>query len=157
MAGYQGYSKSNNAVAAEEDGRYPASTLAKRLGVKTGAIKALMSPSEWHHTSSRYNKTNFYDETEALEMIGDLQAWQEPSKGLEVLEKCNVTWLEWGGTRKHPKATERTIENVVVTIKGEWATFERKVTDSLTISIRKKLTTKGFRVMQGTKMIVDNR
>lgn len=61
MAGYAGYSKSNNAIAAEAEGRFPASVLARKLGVKTGAIKALMSPGEWHHTSKRYNVTDYYD------------------------------------------------------------------------------------------------
>lgn len=155
MAGYHGFSKSNNAVAAEEDGRFPASVLAKRIGVKTGAIKALMSPSEWHHTSSRYNRTNYYDEAEALEMINGLKAWDEPSKGVAEYEGCTVTWLEWSGTRKHPKASERKAEDVTVTIKGEWATFEAKATASLTIAMRKKLTTRGFCVVQGTKIIVN--
>ena len=155
MAGYHGFSKSNNAVAAEEDGRFPASVLAKRIGVKTSAIKAMMSPSEWHHTSSRYNRTDYYDESEAIEIISDLKAWQEPAKDLAVYEECTVTWLEWSGTRKHPKATERQAENVTVTIKGEWATFGRKVTSTMTVAMRKKLTTKGFRVLQGKKNIVN--
>lgn len=142
MAGYCGFSKSNNAVAAEEDGRFPASTLAKRLGVKTGAIKALMDSYEWHHTSSRYNKTDYYDEQEALEMIDALRAWKQPAKDEATYSGCKVTWLEWGGTRKHPRACEMTTENATVTIKGEWATFEHRGR-----AIRKKITTRGFQVV----------
>jgi len=68
MAGYSGYSRSNNAVAAERDGRFPASTLAARLrafrrfrGCTASDIKWLLEPSEYHHTSKRYNCTDFFD------------------------------------------------------------------------------------------------
>jgi len=46
MAGYCGYSKSNNAMDAEQNGCYPASMAAKKLGVLTVAIKAILAPSE---------------------------------------------------------------------------------------------------------------
>ena len=61
MAGYNGYSKSNNAVDAENCGRFPATRLAKLLNVSVDAIRQVLEPSEWHHTSSWYNETNYYD------------------------------------------------------------------------------------------------
>lgn len=61
MAGYNGYSKSNNAIDAEKRGLFPASRLARELGVKTAAIQALIDAEEWHHTSKKYNETNYYN------------------------------------------------------------------------------------------------
>lgn len=61
MAGYNGYSKSNNAVAAEEEGLFPATIAAKKLGVSAAAIKEILHPCEWHHTSSWFNRTNYYN------------------------------------------------------------------------------------------------
>jgi len=58
MSGYAGYSMSNNAVAAYDDYKMPASRAKNYLGLKDlGGI----SESEWHHTSKEYNCTDFYD------------------------------------------------------------------------------------------------
>ena len=61
MAGYDGYSKSNNAFKAEEDGFMTLTNLAKLLKCKSNQIKGVLEPDEWHHTSKFYNKTNYYD------------------------------------------------------------------------------------------------
>lgn len=58
MAGYNGYSKSNNAIDAERDYKYPKSTAKRLLGLKDSAFG---SPCEWHHTSMWYNRTDYYD------------------------------------------------------------------------------------------------
>lgn len=61
MAGYSGYSKSNNAVAAEQNGMLP---LSRITGATRWAIKLageLVGPEEWHHTSKHYNETDYYD------------------------------------------------------------------------------------------------
>lgn len=78
MAGYKGYSMSNNAVDAYESGEKPMSkwTKAEMLyELKSAnpeiyeATKKLTAAemrfvflkwSSWHHTSSRYNRTEFY-------------------------------------------------------------------------------------------------
>ena len=51
MAGYQNYSKSNNAIEAEQNGLYPRTVLAARIGVSAQAIRAILTPCEWHHVS----------------------------------------------------------------------------------------------------------
>lgn len=68
MAGYDGFSMSNNALAARNEGRYPASVVADRVakfrrfrGCTAADVRAVLSASEWHHTSARYNRTSFYD------------------------------------------------------------------------------------------------
>nr|DAI08101.1 MAG TPA: hypothetical protein [Caudoviricetes sp.] len=75
MAGYQGYSMSNNAVSAYDDGEKPISkwsesdvisAIADELGVNESDIKLkypyryYLKKTSWHHTSSKYNKTDFY-------------------------------------------------------------------------------------------------
>ena len=83
MAGYNGYSMSNNAVQAYEQGERPYSRWTKKAffeeiekmiafgdlpetvredlaGMKVDDLKAFLSRSSWHHTSAKYNKTDFY-------------------------------------------------------------------------------------------------
>lgn len=60
MAGYAGFSMSNNAVDAYERGIAPASKVAKPKGVTSKTVKLLVDPEEWHHTSKKYNRTDFY-------------------------------------------------------------------------------------------------
>jgi len=121
MAGYDGFSKSNNAREAECQGYFPASVLAKKLGVSAVAIKALLTPGEWHHTSSWYNATDYYYLPEAHEKIEELKAYK---KEIHV-EKwiCNVKFLEWSGSRNYPVAKEFKLENIVVEEKGDWFLF----------------------------------
>ena len=73
MAGYNGYSKSNNAISAEEDGRFPMSAAAKIVseatGLKRTEAKVLLEKlhgGEYHHTSKMYNRTKYYDTAEAI-------------------------------------------------------------------------------------------
>jgi hypothetical protein len=146
MAGYSGYSKSNNAVAAEESGRYPATTLGKLLGVKPKAIKALLTASEWHHTSSHFNRTDYYDAEEAQERLEDLKAWKEPKTGEIVHEKCYGEYTEWSGSRNYPKATIVKFENLTVIEKGNWFTFNLADQTKTVYKIRKSRSTNGFRV-----------
>lgn len=74
MAGYNGYSMSNNAVAAYEDGEMPLSkwsksALLERCGERADELsrltvaelrRELLTKSSWHHTSNHYNRTDFY-------------------------------------------------------------------------------------------------
>lgn len=76
MAGYDGYSKSNNAVDAESEGRYPMTAAKKIVAQKTGitqavaakALKALYK-KEYHHTSKFYNCTDYYDTRATVKAI----------------------------------------------------------------------------------------
>lgn len=78
--------------------------------------------SSWHHTSSRYNKTDFYivdvdwffgvKPTDPVFKAAPAKKKQEPAT-----EKWEAEYLEWSGTRKYPKATEvRSVD----TLKGDW-------------------------------------
>lgn len=166
MSGYNGWSMSNNAGQAYEDGEKPLSKWTKaeildtikkqeielrcsvenlrRIPVKV-LKEVCLKYSSWHHTSNHYNRTNFYsldvDAIENLtdekieELIADYNVGKKKDKPLEEQWKC--AFLEWSGSRKHPKSTE-VIE--VGTVKGEY--FYRAD------GSRKKTTANGFRYIE---------
>ena len=89
MAGYHGYSKSNNAVQAERNNKFPKSKWTKELILKVLSEEVeendekfqflankpaaflkdfLLVSYEWHHTSSYYNCTEYYE-------VRDLYSW----------------------------------------------------------------------------------
>ena len=143
-SGYVGQSKSVRAYEAEENDIYTATECDKLLGVRSGATKACLVPSEWHHTGSYYKETDYYDIRlllaindndeeiiseytedeikEAKESLEELKSWRKP-KLTSNTYKANVKWLTWSGTRKHPKATEHFVKNVDVEEKGSYYYF----------------------------------
>jgi hypothetical protein len=84
--------KSNNAVEAEEEGRMNATKLSKILKVPSAFILDHVPSSEWHHTSSKYNKTKYYDVDEAKEfMSGKGKKLYEKWKQKKEAEKSSYT------------------------------------------------------------------
>lgn len=90
MAGYHGYSKSNNAVAAEEEGKVVRSKITRAWLAEGGidespafikwlAAKELIIADEWHHTSKFYNEVDYFsvegikEELERLALHGRLE------------------------------------------------------------------------------------
>lgn len=167
MAGYNGFSMSNNAVAAYEDGEKPLSKWTKadifdtieeqevELKCSIEKLKKLpvkvlkeicLTYSSWHHTSNHYNKTDFYsldvDRIENLtdDKIEELLLYYKIDKKAESKpseEMWECAFLEWSGSRKHPVATEVIEEGI---IKGNW--FYRKD------GSKKKTTANGFRFIK---------
>jgi hypothetical protein len=150
--GYDGYSMSNRAVQAYEDGLVPASKIRE---VPTPLIQEFCRYAEWHHTSSQYNRTNFYDPEYVLSTFGiieneeyppnplairALQEWNANKSQEKVYENCAVTWLEWSGTRRHPHAEEKVVSGCRVSVKGQTATIVLPNGNTF----KKRLTTKGF-------------
>lgn len=127
MAGYFDFSKSNNAVIAENEGLMVASDLAKKLkrflkGIDATIVNDVIPEREWHHTSKFYNQCNYYSYDDALEYLSELKNRQKIRKAISIKveiktkikkDNClglhNISWLEWGGTRSHPRAEERTV------------------------------------------------
>jgi len=155
MAGYHNYSKSNNAIAAENDGLITLKDALKYIRKYarnrhiTSVEIADMRYDEWHHTSSYYKCTNYY----LLETVAEyayrnrrrLRAIK-PKQEL-VIDNCAVEWLEWSGTRNHPTASKRTLDNVTVIIKGQTATIMTET------PFKKRLKTNGFVIMKGSTWI----
>lgn len=162
MAGYHGFSMSNNAVAAYNDGLVPAS---KVPGVPAALVKAHCRPAEWHHASKAFNRVNFYDPAKVRAKFGlkfdplenryyddddfepdprAIRALAEYKKNRkcqpEVLTNCRVEWIEWSGSLNCPTATEMVAEGCTVSVKGQTATITLPSGKTLT----KRLTTNGF-------------
>ena len=80
--------------------------------------------SSWHHTSCHYNATDFYSVDESY--LDDLTIYDAaklfiksaPAPVAPARRLGSIEWLEWGGTRKHPKATERKLDGVEIEEKG---------------------------------------
>lgn len=153
MAGYVDHSMSNNALAAYNYGLVPAS---KIPGIPAALVKKYCRYEEWHHTSSRYNMTEFYNPAKVRAIFGletsedwdvnpsavaALAAHKTASKSAPTVhQNCHVEWLEWSGTRNHPKATECSADGCSVTVKGQTAT----ITFANGRTMQKRLTTNGF-------------
>lgn len=149
MAGYYGYSMSNNAVGAYNSGEMPLSKWTKanlisaiedvlrggdaEIRFSMDALKKLplaalkeliLEYSSWHHTSSHYNRTNFYSvNVDAIskltdDRIADIAKKHNVKKESPktVVRKCH--FLTWGGTRNHRKCYEHVEECEVA---GNWA------------------------------------
>ena len=168
MSGYQpDFSKSNNAVRAENDGLMVASDVSRKLKIPTVLIKQFCDHEEWHHTSKFYNAVEYYDPRTVAIVFGlDLTKFDFVDRGCdyedvepnadaiaalknykssqtpETLENVTVEWLEWSGSRKHPSCAERREANCRVTIKGQTAT----ITLSNGRTFQKRLSTNGFRI-----------
>lgn len=150
-SGYSGYSMSNRAVDAYEDGEMPLSKWTKKMIIsevvehehfteeelkkyhKNVLAEYFLFESSWHHTSSYCNKTYFYSIDEYIAKEGSIEELEEinkrytlerkPKKEIKKLEarKAHITYLEWGGTRAHPKATNVDAYAVII---GNWAYLE---------------------------------
>jgi len=158
MAGYNGYSMSNNAVAAYDAGLLPASKIKQ---VPAILIERFVPAAEWHHSSKSYNRVKFYDPTQVLATFGQIEscdedgdpipanpdaiaalaAYQVEKKGgATVHTSCTVEWIEWAGSLKRPTATERKEVGCTVSIKGQTATITLASGEVVT----KRLSTRGF-------------
>lgn len=146
--GYIGYSMSENAANAYGNGNKPWSKwtkaeileelqknnkdekileVAKKIPVEK--LKSeFLNYSEWHHTSSWYNCTDFYsfDEEKAeeitLEEIQEIyriakEEKETQKKEIQKEEKYKCKYLTWSGSRNYPRATEHIDVGI---IKGNW-------------------------------------
>lgn len=111
MAGYNWRAgKSNNAVAAEAEGLVVKSKLTaawlQTHGIEetVGFIKFLIQagkicPTEWHHTSKFFNRTDYYsaeeiiETLELMEEVGSLQIWRDMYKVPELRRETNYLLL----------------------------------------------------------------
>lgn len=164
MSGYNGYSMSNNAVQAYEDGEKPYSKWTKKAileaidketnrssnefkNVPVAVLREMfLYCSSWHHTSKYYNQTDFYSlDTEKVENITkqELQEYVSTvehigAKREEKLSyRANCEYLLWSGSRNHPKATKYTEDG---TITGNWF-----VSDT---GVRKSINSNGFKILK---------
>lgn len=127
--GYNGYSMSNRAVRAYDRGLLPASKIKQ---VPNELIREYCSSEEWHHTSCKYNITEFYDPTkvlikfglliitedhpeyedyrdysvdpEAVKALAEYKVEKKAAKKSEkIYENCDIYWTIWVGPFRHAK------------------------------------------------------
>jgi len=172
LGGYaDDFSKSNRAIDAEANGRFPASEIARKLGLPTKFITDhAPNTGEWHHTSKFYNTTDYYDLQQVKDWLhgeGDyaeggeraeartgndvLAEWKNKQKEIsvkpsDIAKGVSVKYLEWSGSRNHPVATERIEHNVTVERKPgqKFLTITRP--DGT--SFKKAPTTRGFEIAE---------
>ena len=143
-SGYSGYSMSNRAVEAYNSGERPLSKWTKKdiisvIGeldprkaelfskLSLSALKEnVLVCSSWHHTSTYFNRTDFYEvdetyietitENEILELVDKNK--KNKKENTSNAYKGSISYLEWLGSRKHPKAKEVCLENVNIEERG---------------------------------------
>ena len=166
MSGYKGYSMSNNAVAAYEEGKKPLSKWSKseilnslcvsdeeKKKLKKYCLTTLrqyfLKFSEWHHTSNHFNCTDFYeviepnpidyDALDQSDIANRAYIKEQKIKATEAkkLKKAFCRWINWEGTKRHPKAVKK--EGYCV-LSGSFAYTQEKT--------KKKISGNYFEVVQ---------
>ena len=166
-SGYDGYSMSNNARFAYEDGQKPMSkwtkaALLERVNAinpaKTDLLRNvnvetirehLLEYTAWHHTSSQYNRTDFYGiNEEAVENLTaeEVASWERVTKKPTVKDsfRGDINYIEWTGTKKYPKANRRVLTDVNIQEKGS---FYIVTDDNGNVLLRKKNGSNGTSVV----------
>ena len=146
LPGYVGYSMSVNAKYAYDTGEKPYSKWTKRNIISfisnnfgnewkekyekfsLDTLKSvLLCQSRWHHTSKYFNETTFYyipeymneeDLDEGIIRCKRLEKSRKEQPKEEMKEeRVKAIYLQWSGTRNHPKAIKH---EAIGTIKGNW-------------------------------------
>lgn len=169
-SGYVGYSMSKRASLAYDEDRRPLSKWSKAdlidaveelnpsildscKGLSVSELRSfLLKYSEWHHTSSYYNRTNFYKIREDLEdlKLEDVPKHECSKKNSAERFHGSIYYLEWSGTKKHRKATNKKIEDVDIEIRG---TFYVVFNDSGAEILRKKIDSNGTTVVRSGDIV----
>lgn len=171
MAGYHNFSMSNNAVFAYANGEKPLSKWTKaaiieaaeeylkddenaekklewlRAGRLDNLKRFALRQSSWHHTSCRYNSTDFYSLDEyALDDMTEEEAAELKKKperrNISGRRAGAIEYIIWGGSRRHPRAYQRRLENVEIEEKGSFYLVYQN--DNLIL--RKKIDSNGTHV-----------
>ena len=151
--------KSDRAIAAEEDGRYPASRIATILGIPSSFVAQHVPwDGEWHHVSKFANEISYYDLVAVREWLQSdegqttYQLWKDRRRARKTTTYQNVTveWLAWSGSFRHPRSTQCEASGCEVIDSGG-AFVEVKLPDGKTF--RKKKTTRGFAVIVGGETV----
>ncbi len=96
MAGYNEYSKSNNAIDVENEGLSPLTRAIVLVAEQANCTKKKaretlieLGASEYHHTSKHYNITDYYNVKEAVNYIlyGKIESPEEEAEYDREIEK----------------------------------------------------------------------
>ncbi len=111
--------------------------------------------SSWHHTSIYCNRNDFYSfDYDRLSNITDddidliISVEKSECKGDKSIEKKigrgDISYLEWSGTRKHPRTKQMHFKNVIIEERGA---FYYVYLDNDTPPIKKKIGANGTSVV----------
>lgn len=75
--------KSDNALFAEDNGRFPATMLCKKLRLPAEIVDYLPWDGEWHHVSSFANKVNYYN-------LARVREWLATEEGQLALKEAKA-------------------------------------------------------------------
>lgn len=164
-SGYVGHSMSVRAKNAYNEGLLPKTKIKKSdledagIHLPVSFVKWMMpsiiKPTEWHHTSKHFNKTDFYNLEDVKEQLEEIDiesrlAQYKEEKEQQRLEKeknqqeksyyALVEYGEWSGSRKHPKLTHY---QAYAYIKGNWAYINEYT--------KKKIDGKYFKILKTFK------
>lgn len=122
------------------EGRFPASVLARRIGggATAAGVRVILKSSEWHHTSSRYNQTDYYDLDEAAEELAEDRGITVGAAKAEIVDRIRAASLkvkserlpetaitgrflvkDFAGRGRHKRLAPRIVEGTVL-VKGNW-------------------------------------
>ena len=99
--GYIGHSRSVRSAAAIAEGKMTATDFAKWArrfaryrGCTAADVAAALESTEWHHTSKRFNRTNYYDPRDMLDLanraaLADRIATRKAAKNGSLIERFN--------------------------------------------------------------------
>jgi len=159
MSGYNYLNwKSNNAIEAEKGGLIKAGQLARRLCVSIAAVKAKISPQEWHHVGGGYAKVNYYQRTPPDWQVEAAREYDQAHRP-QSWPSATVRLLKWPKfkvgrfARNNSRPTEVVHENVRVT-RATPNTYKILLDDGR--EIIKRATTKGLVIRVGNNEIVNN-
>lgn len=148
--------KSDNALRAEEEGRFPITQAKKVLRTRLREmnfkatlygcemlLKEYGDSNEWHHVSKFANEVDYYDTQAVLELfenpteeILQIAAASKPKRQEVPVRKCRVSiyYKEW--IIKHTKRSYSYEGEAVV--KGNWIEFEgrRKLITGKNITVK---------------------
>lgn len=119
MAGYDNYSKSNNAIETEALGNFPLTKavdiVAQTTGIKKMLLKNIIKSietSEYHHTSNHYNITYYYNTKNLIAMI---EAVKKHNSNFS-LESYNWNYLYDEELQEYNEKGEKHTLDMVLTI-----------------------------------------
>ena len=132
MAGYDGFSRSNNAVRAESAGLMTATAAAAALraqgvaGCTAADVRKALRWSERHHTSSHYNMTPYYDihDLDGKDEAAVRATIEKRKAAKTVAQTYEGTWAikNFSGSRNRPVFDPYQVTGTI-TVKGKWATL----------------------------------
>jgi hypothetical protein len=142
---YGTLTKSDNALDAEASGRYPASRIARELGVPAAFVaECCPHDGEWHHVGKFANEVNYFSLAECREFLGldcdsgepapeqgnddlgqgaaILENWKREQKAkrtsVHIFTGVKIFWREFSGSRAHPTCDEYTDDNAALIYEG---------------------------------------